>query len=58
MRDDGRKKIGYIAQEVIEAMASEGLCAFEYGLVSGEEMYGVDMDAINAFRLEGLSCAD
>jgi hypothetical protein len=51
----GQKKVGYIAQEVIEAMASEGLDAFEYGLVSNRgydgDTYGVDMDAINAFRL-------
>jgi len=56
-KETGDKKIGYIAQEVIEAMASEGLCAFEYGLVTGSEetRFGVDMDAINAFRLEALS---
>jgi hypothetical protein len=51
MRDGGQRKIGYIAQEIIEAMASEGLDAFEYGLVSDGETYGVDMDAVNAFRL-------
>lgn len=48
---NGQKKIGYIAQEIIAAMASEGLCAFEYGLVTDGETYSVDMDAINAFRL-------
>ena len=53
MIEGGQKKIGYIAQEVEAAMASEGLCAIEYGLVTiGEDdMRGVDMDAINAFRL-------
>ena len=51
MKDTGKKKVGYIAQEIIEAMASEGLDAFEYGLVSDGETYGVDYDAINAFRL-------
>lgn len=51
LKATGQKKVGYIAQEVIEAMASEGLDAFEYGLVSNGETYGVDYDAINAFRL-------
>lgn len=51
MKETGQKKVGYIAQEVIAAMAAEGLDAFEYGLVSDGETYGVDMDAINAFRL-------
>jgi hypothetical protein len=53
-KETGGKRVGYIAQEVIEAMASEGLCAFEYGLVTGSEetRFGVDMDAINAFRSE------
>jgi hypothetical protein len=51
MRDTGQRKIGYIAQEVIDAMRSEGLDAFAYGLVTDGELYGVDMDAINAFRL-------
>lgn len=51
MKDGGQRKVGYVAQEVIEAMASEGLCAFEYGLVTDGEVYGVDMDAINAFRM-------
>ncbi len=51
MRDTGQRKVGYIAQEVIEAMRSEGLDAFAYGLVTDGEFYGVDMDAINAFRL-------
>jgi hypothetical protein len=49
---NGQKKVGYIAQEIEAAMASEGLDAVEYGLVTiGEDdMRGVDMDAINAFR--------
>ena len=51
MKESGKKKVGYIAQEIIEAMASEGLDAFEYGLVSDGETYGVDYDAVNAFRL-------
>lgn len=51
MKESGKKKVGYIAQEIIEAMASEGLDALEYGLVSDGETYGVDYDAINAFRL-------
>ena len=51
MRDTGQRKVGYVAQEVIEAMASEGIDAFAYGLVTDGEFYGVDMDAINAFRL-------
>ena len=32
-------------------MKSEGLCAFEYNLVSDGETYGVYYDAVNAFRL-------
>lgn len=51
LKATGQKKVGYIAQEVIEAMASEGLDAFEYGLVTDGDTYGVDYDAINAFRL-------
>lgn len=51
MKEDGQRKIGYIAQEVIAAMESEGLCAFEYGLVVDGETYAVNYDAINAFRL-------
>lgn len=51
MLDTGQRKVGYIAQEVIEAMRSEELDAFAYGLVTDGEFYGVDMDAINAFRL-------
>jgi hypothetical protein len=47
---NGKRKVGYIAQEIIEAMQSEGLCAFEYGLVSDGETYGVDYDAVTAFR--------
>lgn len=47
---NGQRKVGYIAQEIIEAMASEGLDAFEYGLVTDGETYGVDYDAIAAFR--------
>jgi hypothetical protein len=47
----GQRKVGYVAQEIIAAMQAEGLDAFAYGLVSDGETYGVDMDAINAFRL-------
>jgi hypothetical protein len=47
----GQRKVGYVAQEIIAAMEAEGLDAFAYGLVTDGETYGVDMDAINAFRL-------
>lgn len=52
MRDSKKRKVGYIAQEIIEAMASEGLDAIEYGLVElGEDgFYGVDYNAVQAFR--------
>jgi hypothetical protein len=48
---EGQKHVGYIAQEIIEAMKSEGLCAFEYGLVKDADLYSVDYNAVNAFRL-------
>jgi hypothetical protein len=49
LNDTGEKHVGYIAQEIIEAMKSEGLCAFEYHLVSDGETYGVYYDAVAAF---------
>jgi hypothetical protein len=55
LNDTGEKHVGYIAQEIIEAMKSEGLCAFEYNLVSDGETYGVHYDAVNAFRMEALA---
>jgi hypothetical protein len=55
LNDTGEKHVGYIAQEIIEAMKSEGLCAFEYNLVSDGETYGVYYDAVNAFRMEALA---
>lgn len=51
LKATGEKQVGYVAQEVIEALASEGLDAFEYGLVIDGETYGINRDAINAFRL-------
>lgn len=48
----GKKKVGYIAQEIIEAMKSEGLDAFEYSLVMDGDFLSVDYDAVNAFRME------
>jgi hypothetical protein len=49
---NGKRKVGYIAQEIEAAMASEGLDAVEYGLVTidGNGMRGVDYDAVTAFR--------
>lgn len=51
LKENGQRKIGYVAQEIIEAMASEGLDAFEYGLVIDGPIYAVDYDAVNAFRM-------
>jgi hypothetical protein len=48
---DGKRKVGYIAQEIVEAMASEGLDAFEYNLVMDGDYLSVDYDAVNVFRL-------
>jgi hypothetical protein len=45
----GKKKVGYIAQEIVEAMKSEGLDAFEYSLVFDGDSLSVDYDAVNAF---------
>jgi hypothetical protein len=47
----GKRKVGYIAQEIIEAMASEGLDAFEYNLVTDGDFLSVDYDAVAAFRV-------
>jgi hypothetical protein len=51
LKENGQRKIGYVAQEIIEAMASEGLDAFHYGLVIDGPIYAVDYDAVNAFRM-------
>jgi hypothetical protein len=48
----GKKKVGYIAQEIVEAMKSEGLDAFEYSLVFDGDSLSVDYDAVNAFTKE------
>lgn len=45
----GKKKVGYIAQEIVEAMKSEGLDAFEYSLVFDGDYLSVDYDAVAAF---------
>jgi Chaperone of endosialidase len=48
---DGKRKVGYIAQEIVDALAAEDLDAFEYGLVMDGDYLSVDYDAVNAFRL-------
>lgn len=48
----GKKRVGYVAQEIIEAMKSEGLDAFEYSLVFDGDFLSVDYDAVSAFRDE------
>jgi hypothetical protein len=53
---------GYIAQEIVAAFVAEGFDAdhpLRIGLLSRDEsgIYGVDVDAVNAFRIDALAAA-